>query len=267
MIPFLILFLCLLLIVWLIIENKIILSLRRENFGGKLKIMHISDIHKDKKGRNNCKISDAAANNHPDLIFITGDFVSRTETDFTSAEILLNNLCEIAPVYMVYGNHEQSLCDDSAEKFINMLSRTKVNLLINDKKSITLKNRTLWICGVQQKYTTYKKNDNYRNLDVFTSDDMTSVMGECPDGEVLMLAHNPLWGNVYSEWGADYAFSGHVHGGAVRLFGIGILSPERKFFPKYSKGVYNIGSMKLCVSGGIGKLRLFNPPEIVFYEL
>ena len=60
---------------------------------------------------------------------------------------------------------------------------------------------------------------------------------------------------------------GHVHGGAVRFFGIGMLSPERRFFPRYTKGVYDIGGKKLFVSAGIGKLRAFDPPEIVIYDI
>ena len=46
---------------------------------------------------------------------------------------------------------------------------------------------------------------------------------------------------------------------------IGLFSPERRFFPKYSKGVFEVGNMKLLVSGGLGKLRLFNPPEVAVY--
>lgn len=96
---------------------------------------------------------------------------------------------------------------------------------------------------------------------------MDESLGKSPECETLLLAHNPLWGKVYADWGADYTFSGHIHGGAVRFLGIGILSPERRFFPKYSKGIYEIDSMKLCVSAGIGKKRLFNPPEIVIYKI
>jgi predicted MPP superfamily phosphohydrolase len=53
----------------------------------------------------------------------------------------------------------------------------------------------------------------------------------------------------------------------MRIFGKAILSPERKFFPKYSKGVYSIGGMKLLVSAGLGKFRVFDPAEIVVYEI
>ena len=48
----------------------------------------------------------------------------------------------------------------------------------------------------------------------------------------------------------------------VASFVGGVLSPERRFFPKYDKGLYEKGGTKLYVSGGIGKPRLFNPPEI-----
>lgn len=261
------LILLILLTIEFIIENKLILILRRKNFGGELKIMHISDIHKSKKGRNNCRISDMAEREKPDLIFITGDLVSRTETDFTSAEILLEKLTETAPVYMVYGNHEQSLCDDGIMEFTEMLERTDVHLLLNERKFIDIHNRRFCICGIQQKYSTYKKNGGYKNLDKFTLAEMDESLGKSPECETLLLAHNPLWGKVYADWGADYTFSGHIHGGAVRFLGIGILSPERRFFPKYSKGIYEIDSMKLCVSAGIGKKRLFNPPEIVIYKI
>lgn len=208
-----------------------------------------------------------AENEKPDLIFITGDLISRSETDFKSAEILLNRLCEVAPVYIVQGNHEQSLPEIQQAEFMNMVGKSGAVMLVNQGDYVTVKDRKLYICGVQQKYSTYKKNDSYKNLDKFTVDDMKSAMGDKPNGEVLLLAHNPLWAETYSQWGADYAFCGHVHGGAVRLFGVGILSPERKFFPEYSKGVYETGNMKLCVSAGIGKLRLFNPPEIVIYTI
>lgn len=47
----------------------------------------------------------------------------------------------------------------------------------------------------------------------------------------------------------------------------GVLSPERKFFPKYDKGLYEKDGTKMYVSGGIGKPRLCNPPEISVIHL
>lgn len=257
-------------LIWAVIENFGLLLVRRfviaEN-SPEVKIMQISDCHEKNNRKYNNKIIQAASSEKPDIIFITGDLVSRNETDFSDCQSLLRQLTEIAPVYMCMGNHEQSLPPEKFTEFLEMLGKTEVDLLRNKGEQIRLKNREFSVYGVEQKYTTYKKDEGYRNLDGFTLEEMNGLLGEPAGEKVLLLAHNPLFAKVYADWGADIAFSGHVHGGAVRLFGIGLLSPERKFFPKYSKGVYTVDKMTLAVSAGIGKLRLFNPPEVYFFTL
>ncbi len=87
-------------------------------------------------------------------------------------------------------------------------------------------------------------------------------------GTTILLAHNPLFADSYAQWGADLVLCGHLHGGVVRLpFVGGVLSPERRFFPRYDKGYYQIGETQMIVSGGIGKPRLWNPPEVGVIEL
>ena len=241
--------------------------IRREKISDGIKILHISDIHKRRFGKNNCKISDIAEKEQPDLIFLTGDMVSRTQEDFTPERILTERLCDIAPVYAVLGNHENDLDEKNLERFINILKKSGVILLRNEKQSISIKGRKLNICGLELPQTVYKKDSRYRNLDIPDLDDINSLLGRCPQGETLLLAHNPLFGQVYSQWGADYTFSGHIHGGIINILGRGLLSPERKFFPEYSRGIYDINGRKLLVSAGIGKFRLFNPSEIIIYEI
>lgn len=254
-------------IVCILVENNFILIKRRNNLDGDTKILHISDCHKRNNPDFNKRIVVAAKDEKPDVIFITGDLVSRTETDFSATEKLLTELCNIAPVYMCMGNHEQSLQIDNQNEFFDVVAKTDARLLVNEGEYAEINGKKYYICGVMQNYSVYKKDGGYENLDDFTLEEMKEYMGECPEGEVLLLAHNPIFGEVYAEWGADYTFSGHIHGGVVRLFGVGILSPERRFFPKYSKGVYDISGKKLLVSAGLGKLRMFNPPEIVIYKL
>ncbi len=257
-------------LIWAIIENFGILLVRRFTLAGgspEVKIMHISDCHEKNNRKYNNKIIQAASHEKPDLIFITGDLVSRWETDFSACRSLLQQLKEIAPIYMCMGNHEQSLQPEEQAEFLGIPGETGIKLLRNAGEQICVKGREFSVYGVEQKYTTYKKDGGYKNLDSFTLDEMKELLGE-PSGEnVLLLAHNPLFAKVYADWGADHVFSGHVHGGAVRFFGIGLLSPERKFLPKYSKGIYTIGKTKMAVSPGIGKLRLFDPPEVDFFIL
>ena len=253
---------------YLVFENFFWLRIRRERLGRGVRILHLTDLHKRRFGRDNCRIIEAARAEKPDIILLTGDMVSRSEKDFGVIEKLLRELCAIADVYFIYGNHEQSLITpEREEQFAAMLERTDVILLRDRTVTAEIRGRRLNICGFELPYTTYKKNGSYFHLDKLTVGDITAALGDCPKGETILLAHNPIFGREYAKWGADYTFGGHIHGGSVRLFGIGLLSPERTFFPRFTKGVYDIGGKKLLVSGGLGKLRAFNPPEIVVYEI
>ena len=248
-------------------ENVSALRIRREELGGNIRAVHITDLHKRRFGRDNCRICRAAESEQPDIIIISGDIVSRTETDMTVFSRTLHELCMIAPVYMIFGNHEQSLPPEMQRKFIEAVDGTDAVLLRNGRVHISLKGREIELFGLEESYATYKNNGGYRHLERITVPDMEKYLGRRPEGEVMLIAHNPLFAEVYAEWGADTVFSGHVHGGAVRLFGKGMFSPERKLFPQYSKGVYTLGKTKLLVSAGLGKLRLFDAPEIVVYSL
>ena len=254
-------------LLYVIYENFFMLVVRREKLGSGVKIVHLSDLHKRTFGRDNYRLCRKVREEKPDIIIFSGDLVSRSEKDYSTAEKTLRELCSIAPVYMIYGNHEQSIEGNNKEKFERMLENNSQILLRNRGAETDIRGRKLKIYGLLDNYDIYKKNERYRDLDKITVDDLEKRLGKCPDGEVLLIAHNPFFGEEYAEWGAKYTFSGHVHGGTIRIFGLAMLSPERKFFPKNSKGVYTIGSMKLLVSAGLGKLRIFDPPEIVVYEI
>ncbi len=263
-----VLILILILIVYVIVESKVLLVKRRVNLGGSVKILHISDCHGRNNRKYNSRIIDIVMKEKPDMIFITGDFVSRHITEFRTAEAFLTALCSFAPVYMCMGNHEQKFTNARQEDFLEAVANTDAKMLINSGEYVEVKGRKYYICGLMPEYSVYKKDGGYKNLDDVTLQDMNNLLGQCPDETTLLLAHNPLFAKVYADWGADYTFSGHVHGGIVRLFGVGFLSPERKFFPRYSKGNYEISEKSiLFVSAGIGKLRLFNPPEVIIYNI
>ena len=264
---YIILLVVILLAVYAAAENLYILTVRREKTGSGIRIAHLSDLHRRRFGRNNERLCRKVRAEKPDLIIFSGDLVSRDTDSLAVAEKTLNELCSIAPVYMIYGNHEQSISAEMKPGLETMFARTDAVLLRNQHTTVNIRGRELIIYGLLEGYGVYKKADGYKHLDTITASDLEKLLGHCPEGEVLLMAHNPFFGEAYSEWGAEYTFSGHVHGGAVRLFGKALLSPERKFFPKNSKGIYTFGNMKLFVSAGLGKLRLFDPAEIVICEI
>ena len=55
------------------------------------------------------------------------------------------------------------------------------------------------------------------------------------------------------KWGADLVLSGHLHGGIIRLPGIGgLITPQAIPFPKYSGEMTTEGEQTIIVSRGLG---------------
>ncbi|MDE5946836.1 MAG: metallophosphoesterase [Oscillospiraceae bacterium] len=266
----------LILFIYAVLENTLMLKTRTEIFNNntdKIKILHLSDLHKRSFGKYNIKLIEKVRSLNPDIIIFSGDLISRDTEDLTGLEKFIENLVKTAPVYFSMGNHELDLKITNNQKykeFIEILKKYNVHILKNASENFTYKNRKISITGASLKNTVYKTNNGYKNIEKYSPEDISNDLGT-PEYDCLniLIAHNPFFAETYSYWNADYTLSGHVHGGAVRIpfFNIPLLSPERKFFPEYSKGVFEIGNMKLLVSGGLGKFRLFNPPEIVVYYI
>ena len=241
-----------------------------DSFEGK-KILHLSDLHKKRYGDGFNNLINSCDFCKPDYIFFTGDLFSRSEENLTPKLVLMQRLMKLAPVYYVMGNHEAS--PDAVDKAYALncrLEREGVNVLINRCVKLTQgeDHVNLWGLALGSKY--YKNSfGGYSGLPTVTSRTLTDLMGEPDKKECnILLAHTPMPFAEYAKWGADLTFSGHCHGGIIRLPIVGgLLSPERRFFPKYTKGVYTLDEASMVVSAGLGKFRLQNPAQMICVTL
>ena len=94
------------------------------------------------------------------------------------------------------------------------------------------------------------------------------------DAYKILICHRPETVKFYTEYGFDLVLSAHTHGGQVRFPPLvnGLYSPGQGLFPKYSGGVYKIGSSFLVVSRGLTTRRpllprIMNPPELVVIRI
>lgn len=229
----------------------------------ELKILHLSDLHKKKFGKDYEKLLGKIPDERFDMVCFTGDLISRTETDISGKIKLMKKLSEIAPVYYISGNHESD-APKTYEKLCSELEKCGVNVLRNRTVIFTKNGGKISLSGLEAEKAFYKNSDgSYRNLPKMDAYYLEKKLGEKPDGFTILLAHSPFPFESYCEYGADLVLCGHVHGGAVRLPIVkGLLSPERKFFPKYSAGLYASEKTQMIVSRGLGKLRIFNNSEI-----
>jgi len=95
---------------------------------------------------------------------------------------------------------------------------------------------------------------------------------ESKNNFTILLSHRPELITLYAKENIDLVFSGHAHGGQIRLpFLGGIIAPDQGFFPKYTSGIHRLNSTSLVISRGLGNSlapqRIFNRPELVVVTL
>ena len=242
-----------------------------------LRIVHITDLHSKSFGKRNRRLAHFIRHHHPDLLLATGDMMEPWPNSTRAFCHLLEELNGKYPVYFSPGNHELRCRDEDrrAETFRRCTDRGMVLL---DNASVTLQRD-----GTALRLYGYAPDEwggarSHRQAESFPSKaDIDATLGE-KDGAVfsILLAHDPDGFSGYARWGADLTLLGHVHGGLWRPFGVGLLSPARRLFPKFCAGVYEAGkfdarcSAKLFVSTGLSGAiipRLWNPPEIAVLTL
>ncbi len=232
-----------------------------------LRIVQLSDLHRKTFGTLNSRLIRKVKKLSPSLVLMTGDMVSRQDTDLRPVESLLNSVSKICQVYYSLGNHENDMDKDEFEKLVKIIKKSKTVLLRNETVDIEIDGKSLHLTGLCFERANFRnKNNGFTGLKPYLIDDINSAVGLKEKGYTILLAHTPFYLDTYASWGAELVLSGHVHGGIVKPFGKGLLSPERKFFPKYHSGLYSQDSTLMYVNSGLGKFRVFNPPEITLIE-
>ena len=199
---------------------------------------------------------------HPEMIVLTGDFVSAPWVGDAAAAAskaepcaqLLRQLHAPHGVWAVLGNHDVFTDPD---RVTAALQSNGIQVLSNQSASCERDGARFWLAGVD---------------DVLGGTaDLNATLHGIPAGEpTVLLAHEPDYADYVSRHSVDLQLSGHSHGGQVR---IPFLRPL--YLPllahKYIWGLYQIGGLTLYTNPGLGTVgapvRMNCPPEITLITL
>ena len=232
------------------------------------KIIQISDFHNTKNKLLTDQIVIRLLKEKPDAIFITGDFVDANTPDIEASVNFLKQIKDIAPIYYIPGNHEGHLIETEYLTLKNNLLANDVFVLENELITIKRDGEQINIIGVLDPIfsnaTQSNKAQKMRiNINKIEYDD---------DLFTILLSHRPELINVYSDYDIDLVFSGHAHGGQIRVpFVGGLYAPGQGKLPKLTSGIHKDDDTTMVISRGIGNstfpFRINNHPEIVIVNL
>jgi predicted MPP superfamily phosphohydrolase len=222
------------------------------------RIVHISDLHLGQwlTGERLKGVVDLINKQDPDLVAITGDFVSYALSPV--AEDLASSLEKLSPrdaAVAVLGNHDHWV---GAEEIREILRRSNIIELKNDVFTLTKEDANLHIAGLDDVIV-----DRHR---------LDQVMKKLPPaGPAILLVHEPDFADVSAKTGRfSLQLSGHSHGGQLVIPHLG--TPFRGYyFKKYPLGRYQVEEMVQYTNRGLGTnlfwSRINCPPEITVLSL
>jgi len=247
------------------------------------KLVQLSDFHYDGIRLSEAMLADAIAITNeiePDLILLTGDYVTDDPAPIYQLVLRLKNLYSYSGIYAVLGNHDIYYSHSKAE-VTNALTSIGVHVLWNEIAYPL--GKELPIVGLAD-YWSQEFDPNF-------------VMNQLnPVTPRIVLSHNPDTAKILQKWRVDLQLSGHTHGGHIVIPGLGpaVLYYKKllKRFPKklrcrlsllcggdrskvvryweWAQGFHKIAENQLYVNRGLGTYRpgrLFCPPEVTVITL
>ena len=232
--------------------------------------IHIGDIHYNETTSTKKLeyIKYAIEDAHPDYIFITGDLLDKPKITKNKEKIKLlvswlNSLGNIAKVFISLGNHDIILEEDY--KFFNKLNDINNIYVLNNQ---SYEDENVFISGFTLPTNYYYNIEKHEDEDALleTLQNNFNLVTNLPKKKYkVALIHSPI---LLSEKKVieklkeyDLVLSGHMHNGLIpRILdkiiknNYGLISPDKRFFAKNTRGKIKTKYYTIIITGGITKL-------------
>jgi len=246
-----------------------------------VKIVQLSDLHYDGVHLDDSTLEQAiflSNAENPDLIVLTGDFITRDPAPITKLARYLSQLQSKSGIFACLGNHDL-IFNKTGREIIAGLETANIKTLWNEVAYPF--GSDLAIAGLPDFWSS-----EFNPAPV-----LESIADTVPR---IVLSHNPDSAEVLKQWRVDLQLSGHTHGGQVVIPNYGpvvsLLPKIRKHVPKslrnripylkdcakvtknwqWSQGWHQIDKNQLYVNRGMGSYlpgRINCPPEVTVITL
>lgn len=198
----------------------------------------------------------------PDLIALTGDYISWDPEAQRDAVDALAGLRAPHGVFACLGNHEEE--SHTEESTTRSLAAAGIRVLRQERASILSRGEMLNLAGIDtprgDSHAPYLR-DMARRLEGLA----------VPETVNVLLSHYPDVFDRAAELGFDLTLAGHTHGGQLSLDFIRRGLNLSRYIYSYNNGWYEKNGAQLYVNRGIGTtgapIRFGAPPEITLLEL
>jgi hypothetical protein len=230
------------------------------NPGSPFRLVQVSDLHVERLSPRERALTALVAELQPDLLLLTGDFLSTSYQDDTRAltdlRALLAQFHASAGMYAVWGTAEVDLPDFLRPTLLEL----GIRVLEDEAVHVAVGGHHVWVMGLRCT----------RDLAV-AGTTLRALLAQAPaDAFTLLLYHTPDLMPQAAALGVDLYLAGHTHGGQWRVPGFGAILTSSRYWKRYEAGHYRDGSTHLYVSRGLGmegygapRARFFCPPEVV----
>ena len=230
------------------------------------RIIQISDFHNTTSQKLTNALINTIKEQKPNIIVLTGDLIDSRNTKIDITINFIKEIIDVAPVYYVTGNHEARI--DKYNEFKEEMSNLGVNILENKVEILKQNDSEINLIGIN--------DPNFSREFAITDSEVIQTEIEKleydKEGYTILLSHRPEVFETYVSENIDLIFTGHAHGGQIRIpFVGGIIAPNQGLFPKYTSGKYEKNDTTMIVNRGIGNslfpFRINNRPELVIVDL
>lgn len=230
----------------------------RSSFPGPLRILHLADAHFTGRDEAKGRFIRGLASEPVDFVFATGDMVDCPE----GIDNCIRSLEALRPrygTYFVFGGHDhyeatlgdvihhlthfrtsrRVSCPNDEAQILARLKEIGAKVLLNQNERVPVKGGEVVIVGLDDPF-------------LLLHDLETAMEGVSEKDHTIVLVHAPEIVEEIADKGVDVAFSGHTHGGQVRVPFIGALVTRCSLETRFARGVFRRKNSAFHVSQGLG---------------